>query len=70
MNCLAAALDADATLGTPAYEDGATVPPCDNLGEIEVAGYLLCPDCKEALDFFLSIATRSAESTQSGDEET
>lgn len=54
--CESAAMDAAACL-----DDGGDVPPltpCDELGEIDHSGYMLCPGCYDALRLFLSLGAR------------
>lgn len=55
--CEAAAMDAATLL----LDDGTfkadvePIVPCDEVGTVEVSGFVLCGGCAEAMDLFLSL---------------
>jgi hypothetical protein len=54
--CQAAAMDAAAMFGDPdLFNDGDTIPACEDLGEINVCGFKLCAGCAEALATLVSL---------------
>lgn len=53
VSCQAVALDT-AVMGKPS-----DLPPCNGMGEVEVSGFLLCPDCAMTIEFLAGPVARA-----------